>query len=287
MTTNHRRDIVGVSMLLNKEGMDIKSLEERIIKGGDIETEEEDISKQYKNDIERLAKAYDGIENMMPPTAVPEEHVEDTFHMEDSQLRFMTMEQQKQSHVDNVLKDLDEDKELEFDIDREKERDDKNSLLEQIDTLRSSLEDDGVDISGIPNVARNDNIVDIQNVYKILVLKNDRNRYCSFAEELILSAALGMEFLFDGKKDWFGRRPDLTGWSNTVRVKLRRMRYTTSTFVQEIMQEYHLSSGARLALELIPSMILYTKQKNIAKNNSSIDDQEFNNAMNNLTAKME
>ncbi len=288
MTVSSPRDILGISTIISDPNIDIKALEDRIIKGGNIEIEEEDNSKQYKHELEQLSKAYD-IDDM-PFSSIPEpkESIEEfSPKVDDEQLRFMTMEQKKQNHVDAVFKDFDEDKELEFDIDKEQERDDKNSLLEQIDTLRSTLVDDGIDIDSIPNVTRNDSIADIQNVYKILVLKNDRNRYCSFAEELILSAALGMEFLFDGKKDWFGRNPDLTGWSSTVRVKLRRMRYTTSTFVQEIMQEYHLSSGMRLALELIPSMILYTKQKNIAKNNSVVDDQDYNNAMNNLSSGLD
>jgi hypothetical protein len=47
----------------------------------------------------------------------------------------------------------------------------------------------------------------------VLRLKNDRNRYSSFAEEMILSMAYGLEYLFDGEKEWFGRKPDLVGWN--------------------------------------------------------------------------
>jgi hypothetical protein len=204
--------------------------------------------------------------------------------VEDSQLRYMTMEQKRQNYVDDVLQDIDKDNDVEFDMDKEKEEDDKNSLLEQIDMLRMTLEDDSMDLSNIPMVTKDNSLSDIQNVCRILRLKNDRNRYCSFAEELILSGAYGMEYLFDGQKEWFGRRPDLLGWSQTVKVKLRRMRYTTSTFVQEVMQEYNLSPGMRLMLELLPSMFLYSRQKKLAGGSS---DNSYNEAISKLNSQMD
>ena len=123
-----------------------------------------------------------------------------------------------------------------------------------------------------------------KNVYKILRLKNDRNRYCSFAEEIILAGAQGIEHLFDGKKEWFGRKPDLVGWHQTVKVKLRRMRFETSTMVQGVMQEYNMSPGMRLMLELIPSMFLYSRQRSLAtRNHDNLNiDIEYQNATSNL-----
>lgn len=207
----------------------------------------------------------------------------DAYEPNDSQLRNMTIEERKQDKINSVLRNIDE-KELEFNIDKEREDDDKASLLEQIDMLKITLEDDGVEISGVPNINKQSSIKDVQNVYKILRLKNDRNRYCSFAEELILSSAYGMEYLFDGKRDWMGRRPDLTGWSDTVKVKLRRMRYETSTFVQEVMQEYNLSSGVRLALELIPSMFLYSRNRRLSQNDNLVSDDQYKDAISQLNS---
>ena len=149
----------------------------------------------------------------------------DSYEPGDSQLRNMTIEQRRQDKINNVLRDID-DKELEFNIDKEREEDDRASLLEQIDMLKITLEDDGVDVSGVPIINKQSSMKDVQNIYKILRLKNDRNRYCSFAEEIILSGAYGLEYLFDGKKTWWGRQPDLTDWSSSVKCKLRRMRST-------------------------------------------------------------
>lgn len=201
----------------------------------------------------------------------------------DSQLRNMTQEERKQDRINQVLHDID-DRELEFNVEKEKDEDDKASLLEQIDMLRITLEDDGVDISGVPQITKSSTMTDVHNVYKILRLKNDRNRYCSFAEELILSGAYGMEYLFDGKKEWFSKRPDLTGWSSTVKVKLRRMRFETSTFVQEVMQEYNMSAGMRLALELLPSMFLYSRNRRMTQDDNLASDADYKNAISKLNA---
>jgi hypothetical protein len=202
---------------------------------------------------------------------------------QDSQLRRMTDEEKKQNRINNVLHDID-DRELEFNIEKEKEEDDKSSLLEQIDMLRITLEDDGVDVSGVPIINKNSSTKDIQNVYKILRLKNDRNRYCSFAEEIILAGAYGLEYLFDGKKEWFNRKPDLVGWPDTVKVKLRRMRYETSTFVQEVMQEYNMSAGTRLMLELVPSMFLYSRSRRLSQNDNLVSDSQYKDAISQLNS---
>jgi hypothetical protein len=203
--------------------------------------------------------------------------------IQDSQLNFMTQEETKQKKINQVLRGID-DNELEFSIEKEKEDDDKASLLEQIDMLKITLDDDGVDISGVPILNKQSTIKDVQNVYKILRLKNDRNRYCSFAEELILAGVYGLEYVFDGTKVWFGRTPDLTDWSSTIKVKLRRMRYETSTFVQEVMQEYNMSAGMRLALELRPSMILYSRNRRLAKDDNLVSDDEYRHAIGKLNS---
>jgi len=204
-------------------------------------------------------------------------------NINDVQLKSMTIEEQNQTHVNKVLEDIEIDENLEFDIDKEKEEDDKNALLEQIDGLRESLLDDGINLSTVPIVTNSSSLSDISNVYKVLQLKNNRNRYCSFAEELILAGAYGLEYLFDGKNEWLGRKPDLVGWSSTVRIKLRRCRFQTSTLVKDMMQSYNMGPGFQLFLELIPSLFLYSRAKKLS-NNSSADDAKYEEALSNLNS---
>jgi hypothetical protein len=92
--------------------------------------------------------------------------------------------------------------------------------------------------------------------------KNDRTRYCSFAEEFVLFGAVALEELFDGKRTWFGHyQPDLTDWHNQVNVKLRRMRHDTSTLVSGVMNDYNIGPGARILLELVPNMFLHSRNR--------------------------
>lgn len=192
----------------------------------------------------------------------------------DAHLQKLTLEEQRQMHVNKVLA-FAEDKEAEFDIDKERDENEKMSLLEQIDMLKNTLSDDGVDIANVPSVDRNNSLKEIDDVYKILRLKNDRSRCCSLANELILIGAGALENAFDGQKEWFGYTPDLTGWSETVKIKLRRMRYETSTLVQDVMQGYQMGPGWRLLLEIIPSLFLYSRNRRLSANSNLIDDYKF------------
>lgn len=301
--TSDPKNLIGIGSLMktNSNDFNITEIEKEIINGKTaIAEEEENDIKQYKKDIERLTNTFnisnfpaepDGDASGGAP-AFNSEPAKYDFgpdfddEPEDNQLKHITLEQKKQSHVDEVLRDINDDKDLEFDIDREKEEDDKNALLEQIDMLMMTLIDDGVNLDNIPRVSKSNSMSDIQNVYKILRLKVDRNRYCSFAEELILAAAYGLEHIFDGKKEYFGRRPDLTGWNSSVKIKLRRCRFQTSTLVKEIMQEYNMSAGMQLLLELIPSMFLYSRQRSLANHDSFAQDMKYNEAISNLNSQM-
>lgn len=285
------KNIIGFADLMcaNNDNINPLKMEEEIINGMNaILEEEEDQVNQYKQEMERMVNDFNiddfnqSNENNVEAhtTSINKSDVQELFNsndvgdsIKDTQLQYMTLEQGRQNFVDDVLHDIGvEDNNMEFNIDKEEEEDDKNALLEQIDMLKDSLEDDGISLINIPQVSKSNTMSEIQNVYKILRIKNDRNRYCSFAEEVILSGAHGIEYLFDGKNEWFGRKPDLVGWSNTVRIKLRRCRFQTSTLIKDIMQDYNMGSGWQLLLELIPSMFLYSRQKKIAANDDQYDD---------------
>jgi hypothetical protein len=152
-----------------------------------------------------------------------------------------------------------------FSREYEKKEDIKASMLDEIDFLMSCLGSEDVDISRIPVVSRSSSFEDVRETLSSLRYKQDRIRYCSFAEEFILFGAYGLEELFNGERSWLGRQPDLTGWHNQVTVKLRRMRHDTSTVVSAVMEDYNIGPGARILLELIPNMFLHSRRKNANK----------------------
>ena len=65
-----------------------------------------------------------------------------------------------------------------------------------------------------------------------------------------------------GERYYFGiTGRDLTNWHNTVRSKLLKMRYETSTIVAGVMHEYNIGAPARVGLELIPSAFLHSRMR--------------------------
>ena len=296
---NNPTNISGLGSLLSASSSDIAKLEKEIIEGLDgtlsnnIGHNDDNMMLDFKSEIEKLTSE-------ILPSAPDDEGVEDgsvSYNSsssssslgsgscttiprwnpigQDTDLQKMTVEEQKQSHVNSVLKNITVNQDVAFDMNMERDEDEKASILERIDMLKMTLSDDGVEISNVPNVTTQNQLKEIKDVYKSLQLKNDRNRYSNLADEMILGLAYGLEYAFDGKKEWFGRRPDLVGWPETVKVKLRRMRYETSTFVQDIMSEYQFNTWFRLAIELIPSLFLYSRNRRASTNDNLLSDEKY------------
>lgn len=177
----------------------------------------------------------------------------------------MSNEQHRQRILQNALNSInthsmsDGDK---FSLDAEKENDTKNLLLEQINMLRTNLADDDIKISDVRVVSTENTLEEVERVFEQLRYRNDHARYCGFAKELAEVGAYGLEWAFDGKKNYFGIRPNLTGWGATLNIKMRRLRYETSRLVSDGMAAYNLGNFSRLCLELVPSMVIHSKMLN-------------------------
>lgn len=175
----------------------------------------------------------------------------------------LTQEQKNQKLVDNVLSVRNEPNydNLNFNIDDENREDLKVSLLEKIDNLMEELEDDGISLDKIPKVDYNTDLEKIEYVTKLLMLKSNRNRYASLGEEFILAMASGLEMVCNGDREFLGLKPDLQGYSDVVKVKLRRLRNETSQVVGNVVEKYEISPLTTLLIELIPSLFLHSKRR--------------------------
>lgn len=199
---------------------------------------------------------------------------------DDEHLKSLTTEERKQTHVNQVLHGIDRNNDdVEF-IQQEDEEDEMAKIIEQVDGLRQYLEADGADLSRIPEITPTTTKKEARSILRILQIKNDRMRYCEFFEEGILAAAYGLETIFNGQREILGSKIDLTGYSDTVKIKLRRMRYDTSNFVSGIMKNYNIGSGWRIILEIAPSLLLYTRDRRItsAKDNL-MSDADYKKAL--------
>jgi hypothetical protein len=167
-------------------------------------------------------------------------------------------------------------------FEQELAEDEKSILLEDIDELRYELESDGQNLSRIPEVNEDSSVEAVKRVHKMLRMKYDRKRCNGFGSELILASAQGLEYIFDGKRKFGPYSPDLSGWHNTIRPKLRRMKYETSTIVARIMQEYNIGPIARVLLELVPSAILYSRMKREQHGTSNYTPDQMSEAYDDL-----
>jgi hypothetical protein len=175
----------------------------------------------------------------------------------------VTNEQERRRHINSIVSDIRGETRTSFGVERERIQDIKASKLEQVGQLRMTLEEEGIDCNGVSNLTAESPMEEVDSVLNILRLKNDRNRYSSLAEEVILGFAEGIETVFDGSRSipLVGWRPDYTGYHNTVNVKLHRMRFETSQVVGNIIQKYNVGATARIVMELLPSFFLYPRQQ--------------------------
>lgn len=204
------------------------------------------------------ADEYDDIMNFAD-TKVENTYTED----KDTFSYKLTQEQTNQKIVDKVLNFSNEaeNDQFNFNIDDENREDMKLTLLEKIDNLIEELEDDGVNLDKIPKVDYTSNLEKIEYVAKLLMLKSNRNRYSGLGEEFILAIAGGLEILCDGKREFLGVKPNLVGYSDVVKVKLRRVKNDTSQIVSNVVEKYEMSPIMTLLIELIPGLFLHSRRR--------------------------
>lgn len=203
----------------------------------------------------------------------------------DSRMQTMTLEQERRDHLSHVIGNINPNgMNSGYDLMEEREYDDKNVMLEEIDDLIEIAEDNGVDISRIPKVDKTSTFAEVRDVYNKLRYKNDSHNYDQFANEIFMLVAHGAEYLFDGEKEWFGKHPDLTGWSDTVKTKLRRMRYEKTKLVRKIVDQYQIPPWMRIGMEIVPSAFTYTRNRRSAVRDNIASDKQFKSALNQLNS---
>lgn len=173
---------------------------------------------------------------------------------------------------------------MQLSVEQEHDEDQKALLLDDIFELCSELKSEGVDLSRIPayEQAAMMTLPDVMKLHKIVLRKYNRSRSNTFGSSIIMMIAKGAEHVFDGKKKYGPFAPDLTGWSNTVRPKLQRMRYETSTVVSNAMEFLNMGPVSRMAIELVPSAFLYSTDRSSRRAANEPTDAEFASALSDL-----
>lgn len=189
-------------------------------------------------------------------TYVPQRAAQPSIQLSPEGVRY-TQEAMKSDRMSSALSALSINPESYISI--EHENDEKLSLIEEINELISVFRDSGEDVSTIHVSTIDEPIEAIRANHRSLLHRNDRKRYGSIADDCIMLIATSIAQIFNGKREYFGFRPNLSGWPQHMMPKLRRMRHDTSQMTSSLFNNYNIGVGGRIFLELVPSMIMYAR----------------------------
>lgn len=159
----------------------------------------------------------------------------------------------------------------------------KAEMLNDIDELKNELVSDGIDITRLPEPTEESDIADVKKLHTKLRLKYDRIRCHGFANEIILAGAQFLGTVFNGRRKIGPYSPDLVGWHNTVRPKLRRIKYETSSLMANLVGSDKIGPGLRIALELIPSAFVYSNMRKDQHGQDSYTPDQLSEAFHDLS----
>lgn len=280
---DHGSNISGISLLLNVEKIsneiDVDDMEKKV-KSMYIENimeddesddpDDNDVLKEYEEAMEEIETVIGGDDE--EEEEEEEEETESVYEQPSAPYRGTdtyyaqkTREEQLQTNISKVLESVPK---MNIDMDQEIEDERKNYLLEQIESLKDDLDELGVSVDRIPYVSYDTPLKQIDEVHKRLMFKYNKLKYNSIAEEALVAGASVLEMIFNGKHEYFGCRPDITGYSDVVKSKLKRIRFETSTAVNRFVSNNNIGGASMVMMELLPSLITQSQRRRLQTNDS-------------------
>lgn len=291
-TVDYGSNIAGLSMLLNmekvSESIDIDDMEQKVKNmciNVDNDEEEEDEEEEDDGDIvDEYEQAMDEIRSEMPDdeeecddeeeddavsiisnarSMQPRSYIHDG---SDSLYMQRTRDDQLQTSISRVMETVPK---MNIDMEQEIEDDRRMTLIQQIESLRDDLNELGENVDAPQyNASYDDPIKRIEEVNRRLTFKYNKLKYNSIAEEALVAGASLLEMMFNGEHEYFGCKPDITGYSDVVKSKLKRIRVETSTAVSRFVAANNVGAVPRLMMELLPSLITQSQRRKLQINDS-------------------
>lgn len=292
---DHGSNISGISLLLNVEkisnSIDIDDMEKKVknMYIDNIDEEDDEEEEEEETDIlEEYEQAMEEIETVIGDGEEDDEEEDDdddaasiarsvrsirsnrqsSFISDPKDGFYMqkTRDEHLQSSINRVMEHVPK---MNIDMEQEIEDERKNTLLEQIEALRDDLSELGVSVSGTQYYAAYDApLKRIEEVHRRLTFKYNKLKYNSIAEEALVAGASLLEMVFNGKHEYFGCKPDITGYSDVVKSKLKRIRVETSTAVSRFVAKNNVGVVPRLMMELLPSLITQSQRRKLQAGDS-------------------
>jgi hypothetical protein len=292
-------NISGLGLLLNAEKVsastDLEDIEKRVksmysddmIADDSDDEEGADPMREYKEAIENLDKDIEedddeDEEDEEEDTSASQYGGAPAYQYSDNFYVQKTREEELSSNINAVMQGVPD---VGLDMDQDIEDDRKNFLLEQIEYLKDDLDELGVSTDRIPQVSHSSPLKSIDEVHKRLMFKYNKLKYNSIAEESIIAGASILEMIFNGQNEYFGCKPDVTGYSDIVKSKLKRIRFETSTAVSRFVKSNNVGVLPRIMMELLPSLITQSQRRRIQAYdtlNASINNASIRNHLTDL-----
>ncbi len=292
---DHGSSISGISLLLNTEkianSINIDEMEKKV-KSYHIDTVEEDNDEEEDEEADILEEYEQAIEEIESVMADDEENDEEddeedaasvvsvtrsirsspysnnSFIQDRNDGLYMqkTRDEHLQSSINRVMENVPK---MNIDMEQEIEEERKNTLFEQIESLRDDLAELGESVDGAQYYVSYDApLKRIEEVHRRLTFKYNKLKYNSIAEEALVAGASLLEMVFNGKHEYFGCRPDITGYSDVVKSKLKRIRVETSTAVSRFVAKNNVGVMPRIMMELLPSLITQSQRRKLQAGDS-------------------
>jgi hypothetical protein len=276
---DHGSNISGISLLLNVEKIsneiDMNDMEkkvksmyiENIADDGEDDSDgsDNDVIKEYEEAMEEIETVIGEEDSDSESESEEEEDSKSTYRGNDSLYIQKTREEQLQNNLSKVFESVPK---MNIDMEQEIEDDHKTRLLDEIESLKDDLDELGVAIDRIPHVSHDSPLRQIDEVHKRLMFKYNKLKYNSIAEEGLVAGASILEMIFNGKHEYFGCKPDITGYSDVVKSKLKRIRFETSTAVNRFVTNNNIGGASMIMMELLPSLITQSQRRRLQVHDS-------------------
>lgn len=251
-----------------------KVLSDDSLSGGYSTDSNSMISLGDANDTQNYSNNYFGGDN--------DDYFNNNITKNGSKLHNMTLEQVKQNHINDVIRNINNNNGSSpiFSLQEEEKEDEKLRMIDQIERIIETLNDSGKNMSRYKVPSTSDSYEHVEAMFKQMRIKYDTYRYSGVGEELIMMGGYLAEMMFDGKKEYLGRKPDLTDFSTTLMNKVNRMNYDTTNMVSSIVTTFSIPSPVRLLFEIVPAAILHTQKRAAMKGEKGLQlNNDFNNAV--------
>lgn len=151
--------------------------------------------------------------------------------------------------------------------------DEKADIIYEIDKMIDDLKDAQEDVSKLPVVTEENKLSEVKAAYKKIKRRYDNLRYSNVGGQIIMGACQVLETVFNGRRNLFGYRPSLKGWTNKfVRGEMRSLKRESANLVSEKIESYGFTEFSKIMITLVPGMLVYAASANPTGDGTNAED---------------